>query len=95
MKSRSTWIFAAPLLVTGLAISGCQSKAQKEVDQQAKAIDKSYEAQAQLTEAVAAGAPNSVQAAAENKADALRAEGEKTKDHLQSMAKELNDVPKK
>lgn len=95
MKSRSTTLIAMPLLVAGLALSGCDTRAQKEVDQQAKAIDKSYEAQADLTEAVAAGAPNAVQAQAENKADALRAEGEKTKDHLQAMAKELDDVPKK
>ena len=95
MKKVSNIILAGSALVAGLALAGCDSKAQKEVSQQAEAIDKSYEAQAQLTEAVAAGAPNAVQQAAENKAEALRNEGEKTKDHLKDMAKELDEVPKK
>jgi hypothetical protein len=93
MKLRIQTIFAASLLVTGFALSGCKSEAQKEVDQQAKAIDKSYEAQADLKEAVAAGAPNAVQAAAHNQAEALRNEGDATRKHLEKEAKQ--DLPKK
>jgi len=95
MTLRIDRILAASLLLTGVALSGCKSEAQKEVDQQAKAIDKSYHAEADLKEAVAAGAPNSVQATAHNQADALRNEGDATKKHLEKEAKELKDVPKK
>lgn len=95
MTLRFDKILAASLLVSGLALSGCKSEAQKEVDQQAKAIDKSYQSEADLKEAVAAGAPNSVQAQAHNEAEALRNEGDATKKHLEKEAKELKDVPKK
>jgi hypothetical protein len=81
------------LFAAGLALAGCDSQAQKEVKEQAKAIDKSYEAEADIKEAVAAGTPNA--AAAHNQAEALRNEGEKTKDHLIGEAKELSKVPKK
>jgi len=94
MTSRFSIALAAPLLVSGLALAGCKTEAQKEVDQQAEAIDDSFEAEADLREAIAAGAPNAVQAQVRNQADALRAQGEKTKDHLENMAKELKDVPR-
>jgi hypothetical protein len=81
------------LLAAGLALAGCDSQAQKEVKEQAKAIDKSYKAEADIKEAIAAGTPNA--AAAHNEAEALRNEGEKTKDHLVGEAKELGKVPKK
>jgi predicted component of type VI protein secretion system len=84
-----------PLVAAGIALAGCQSQAQKEVDQQAKAIDKSYEAEADLKEAVAAGAPKAVRVAVHDKAEDLRNEGEATKDHLQAEAKELGKVPNK
>ncbi len=77
-----------------LAVSACDSKAQKEVDQQADAIDQSYEAEADIREAVAAGAPKDVQAQARNQAEALRNQGEAIKDHLKEEAKTLKDVPK-
>ncbi len=83
------------IAAAGLAVSGCQSKAQKEVDEQAKAIDKSYEAEADIKEAVAAGAPKAEQAQAHNQAEALRNQGEDIKDNLQAEAKELKKVPKK
>jgi hypothetical protein len=93
MKLRIDRILAVSLLVSGVALSGCKSEAQKEVDQQAKAIDKSYQSEADLKEAVVAGAPNSVQAAAHNQAEALRNEGDATKKHLEKEAKQ--DLPKK
>lgn len=83
---------AGGLLAVGLALAGCDSQAQKEVKEQAQAVDKSYEAEADLKEAIAAGSPNV--AAAHNQAEALRNEGEKTKDHLIAEAKELDKVPK-
>ena len=79
--------------MAAFALSACDSQAQEEIDQQAKAIDKSYEAEAALTEAVAAGGPN--EAAAHNKAEALRDTGEAMKDHLMAEADTLDDVPKK
>ena len=85
----------APVALAGLALSGCGSKAQKEVDEQAKAIDKSYEAEADIKEAVAAGAPKAEQARAHNEAEALRNQGEDIKDNLQAEAKELKKVPNK
>lgn len=84
---------AGGLLAAGLALAGCDSQAQKEVKEQAKAVDKSYEAEADLKEAIAAGSPN--EAAAHNQAEALRNEGEKTTDHLVKEANELDKVPKK
>ena len=88
-------LFGLIIVTAGLAVSGCQSKAQKEVGTQAEAIDKSYEAEADIKEAVAAGAPNAVQAQARNEAEALRNQGEAIKDHLKDEAKELGKVPKK
>jgi len=81
------------LFAAGLALAGCDSQAQKEVKEQAKAIDKSYEAEADIKEAVAAGTPT--EAAVHNQAEALRNQGEQTKDHLIDEAKELSKVPKK
>jgi len=95
MTGRLDTALALSVLGASLALSGCKSQAQKEVDEQAKAIDKSYEAEADIKEAVAAGAPNAVQAQAHNQAEQLRNEGEKIKDHLQDEAKELKNVPKK
>jgi len=93
MKTIFSAAWAGGLLAAGLALSGCDSQAQKEVKQQAKAIDKSYEAEADLKEAIAAGSPNA--AAAHNEAEALRNQGEKTRDHLVGEANELGKVPKK
>ncbi len=93
MKRLFALALAAPLGAAGLFLAGCDTQAQQEVKEQAEAIDESYEAQADLTEAVALGSPN--EAVAEQRADALREQGDKAKDHLESMAKELDDVPKK
>ena len=43
----------AALSLLGLSLAGCDSKAENEVEQTAEAIDESYEAEANLTEAVA------------------------------------------
>jgi hypothetical protein len=70
----------ASLLPASLAVAGCDSQGTKEVKQTAKAIDQSYEAQADVVEAAGKNAPDSN--ATEAKADALRNEGEAIKDKL-------------
>ncbi|OYW44743.1 MAG: hypothetical protein B7Z08_08225 [Sphingomonadales bacterium 32-68-7] len=77
--------------ILGLALAGCDSAAENEVEQTAEAIDESYEAEADLVEAQEAGGPN--EAAAESQADALRAEGEEIKDTLEDEADELDSTP--
>ncbi len=78
---------APATLTIGLALSGCQSQAQKEVHQQAKAVDESYKAQADITQALAAGSPNAAEA--KNQADNLRELGDRTKKHLDREADHL------
>lgn len=75
----------------GLTLAACDSAAENEVEQTATAIDESYEAEADLVEAMEAGGPN--EAAAEKEADALRQEGEEIKDHLEDEADELDAAP--
>lgn len=78
----------------GLMLSSCgKTEAQKEVDKQAEAIDKSYEAQADVVEALGTNAPD--EAAAKQKAEDLRDKGEAIKDDLKDQAKHLDDDAKK
>jgi gas vesicle protein len=77
----------AALAASCLAIAGCDSKGTTEVKQEAKAIDASYKAQADLVEATGKNGPDN--AAAENQADALRNEGKAVKEHLDKEANEL------
>ena len=83
-------IFAA-LAATGFALAGCDSKAENEVEEQATAIDEAYEADANLEEAMTEGGPD--EKAGEARADALRAEGEETKDKLEDEADEMDAAP--
>jgi len=71
----------------GLTLAACDSQAEKEIDQQAEAIDESYEAQADVVEAMGKGSPD--EEAAKQQADQLRKQGEQTEEHLKDMAKEL------
>jgi hypothetical protein len=87
--ARSTALSA--LAAYGLALAGCDSQAENEVEQTAEALDESYEAEADLTEAMEAGGPN--EEAAEAKADALRAEGEELKDNLEDDADDMDSTP--
>jgi methylmalonyl-CoA mutase cobalamin-binding subunit len=91
MRHLKQVLAAATAATLGLATTGCDSPAQQEVDAQAEAIDEAYEADADLVEAYAEGGPN--EEAAEKAADALRKEGEETKDHLKDMSDELGDTP--
>lgn len=74
-----------------LVLSACDSQAENEVEQTAEALDESYEAEADLLESVEAGGPN--EEAAENRADALREEGEEIKDDLENAADEMDGTP--
>lgn len=83
-------IFTA-VAATGFALAGCDSQAENEVEEQATAIDEAYEADAELEEAMTEGGPE--EAAGEAKADALREEGEETKDKLEDEADEMDAAP--
>lgn len=83
-------IFAA-VAATGFALAGCDSQAENEVEEQAEAIDESYEAQANVEEALTDNTPE--EASGEAKADALREEGEEIKDRLEDEADELDETP--
>jgi len=71
---------ATLLVVPCLMAAACDSQGTKEVKQEAKAIDKSYQAQADLVEAVNKNGPNAN--AAEAQADALRNQGAEIKEKL-------------
>jgi len=75
----------------GAGLAACDSKAENEVEQVAEAIDESAEADADLLEATEAGGPN--EEAAEAQADAIREEGEETKDHLENEADAMDAAP--
>jgi len=77
-----------------LGLAGCnKTTAEKQVDAQAEAIDKGYQADAAMTEANAKG--TSAEDQAEKQADALRDKGDAVKDHLKQEADELHDDTKK
>lgn len=75
----------------GLALAACDSEAEEQVEEQATAIDESYEAEANLEESLAAGGPN--EEAVEQHADSLREEGEEIKDDLEDAADEMDTDP--
>ena len=81
----------AAMTTVGLALAGCDSQAENEVEQTATAIDESYEAEADLVESMEAGGPN--EKAAEAEADALREEGEEIKDQLEEDADAMDTLP--
>jgi uncharacterized lipoprotein len=90
---------SAPLGMTvaaslAMALAGCDSATENEVEQTAEAVDESYEAEADLQEAMAQGIPDEqVVEETEAEADRLRAEGEEIKDDLEDMADELDAAP--
>jgi outer membrane murein-binding lipoprotein Lpp len=88
MNNRVIFIAVA---ATGFALAGCDSRAENEVEEQATAIDEAYEADADLEEAMTEGGPD--EKAGEAKADALREEGEETKDRLEDEADEMDAAP--
>ena len=83
----------ASAVALAFGVTACnKTPAEKQVDAQAEAIDKSYEADAALTEGAAKG--TSAEDQAEKQADALRDKGEAVKDHLKKEADELHDDTK-
>ena len=88
MKKLAIFAVAA---AAGVALAGCDSQAENEVEEQATAIDEAYEADAELEEAMTEGGPDEAQGAAA--ADAMREQGEETKDELEDAADEMDATP--
>jgi len=87
---------AAPLLPLAalVALAGCgdSTEAQQEIEAQAEAIEESYDAEAEVVEALAEGAPEPEQDAAEARAKDLRQQGDSEREHLNNMADELDEI---
>jgi gas vesicle protein len=81
----------AGALAGATALTACDSAAENQVEDQAEAIDESYEAEAELTEALDQGGPDSE--ASQAQADQLDAQGEEIKDDLEDAADEMDDTP--
>jgi len=89
MTKTAKFLGIASGLALALGVAACnKTPAEKQVDAQAEAIDKSYQADAALTEGAAKG--TSAEDQAEQQADALRDKGEAVKDHLKAEADELH-----
>ncbi|HWJ68911.1 MAG TPA: hypothetical protein VNS79_02525 [Sphingobium sp.] len=89
-------IFASGLVLSlCVVMAGCDSVGTSEAKRDAKAVDKSYEAQADLVEAVARNAPHDAAEEAKARADALRNKGEAIKDHLISEAEQAQHDTRK
>lgn len=80
-----------PLTAIAFALGGCDSAAENQVEEQAEAIDESFEAEAAIEESLAQGAPN--EEAIEEYADNLREEGEEIKDDLEDAADQMDEDP--
>jgi len=81
----------AAVAASGFALAGCDSKAENQVEEQAEAIDEAYEADANLEGAMTEGGPD--EQVGEDAADALREQGEETKDRLEDEADEMDSTP--
>ncbi len=83
-------LFASALVLSLCVVTAsCDSVGTKEAKRDAKAVDKSYEAQADLVETVARNAPPEAAEEAKMTADALRNKGEAIKDHLIEEAEQV------
>ena len=80
-----------PAAAVALALAGCDSQAENEVELQAEAIDEAAEGEARVTEAFGQGGPN--EEAANDAAVNMAEEGEETKDNLEDMADEMDEAP--
>lgn len=81
----------AGALALGWGVSACDSEAENQVEEIATGIDERAEAEADILEASEAGGPN--EEAAKKQADAIRKEGEETKDRLEDEADEMDPDP--
>lgn len=75
----------------GVSLAACDSQAENQVEEIAEGIDERAEAEADILEASEAGGPN--EEAAEIQADAIRRDGEETKDHLEDEADTMDAAP--
>ena len=80
-----------PAAAVALALTGCDSQAENEVELQAEAIDEAAEGEARMTEAFGQGGPD--EEAANDAAVNIAEEGEETKDELEDMADEMDEAP--
>ena len=87
MKSAATLLIATACLT----LAACDGAAENQVEQTAEAIDESYEAEADINRALADGTPQ--EAAVDEGADRLEAEGEAIKDDLEDQADDLDTAP--
>lgn len=81
----------AGILALGAGLAACDSKAENQVEEIATGIDERAEADADILEASEKGGPS--EEAAEKQADAIREQGEETKDHLENEADEMDAAP--
>jgi hypothetical protein len=81
----------ASITALGLALAACskETPAENQVEAQADAIEKGYDADAKMVEANSKGTANEEQA--EKEADALRDKGDAVEDHLKKEADEMGD----
>lgn len=86
-------IAAGGALVLALGACSGETEAQREINAQAEAVEESFDAQADVIESLARGAPEAEQEQAEMQADALRDQGTAYRERLQEGARELRDVP--
>ena len=84
-------IIAAAVGASAFGLSGCDSKAENQVERQAEAIDEYDEAKADLIETLDEGGPD--EEAGEAQADRIREQGEETKDRLEDEADQMDSTP--
>jgi hypothetical protein len=83
----------ASSVALGIGVAACnKTPAEKQVDAQAEALDKAYEADADMTKAYAKGTSDEHQA--DKQADALEAKGDQIKNQLKNEADEMHDDTK-
>jgi pyruvate/2-oxoacid:ferredoxin oxidoreductase beta subunit len=87
--ARIAGLASGAALVLTLAACNKETTAENQVEAQADAIEKGYDADAALTEARAKDTPGEEQA--EKQADALRDKGDAVEDHLKKEADEMGD----
>jgi hypothetical protein len=75
----------------GLALAGCDSQAENEVELQAEAIDEAAEGDARMVEAFGQNTPE--EGESNDAAVNIAEEGEQTKDELEDMADEMDEAP--
>jgi len=93
MARFSKFLGIAASVSLALGVTACnKTPAEKQVDAQAEALDKAYEADADMTKAYAKG--TSEEAQADKQADSLEAKGEAIKDQLKNEADEMHDDTK-